>query len=186
VTWIAVAVGGSAIIGAGASYYGSKKQSDAAKDAAGLSMDQFRLLNQQQQPFMQGGYGAMGKLNTLLGLNPRPAPAATPDAPTPLTTRDLLERMAGGPESPSPTSKMILQLLARQQGGVPAGAGSGSTTGRMLQQLIARQGASSVPEPRPDAQPIKYGSTGTSLNQLLALRASHGDRQANFALRGMF
>lgn len=43
-------------------------------------MDMFKLLNQQQSPFVQGGYGAMGKLNTLLGLNPNPR-AAAPGAP---------------------------------------------------------------------------------------------------------
>jgi hypothetical protein len=74
VTWVAVAIGGSALVGAGASYLGSKKQAKGAEKAADLSMEQFHLLNQQQQPFMQGGYGAMGKLNTLLGLNPRPQP----------------------------------------------------------------------------------------------------------------
>ena len=41
-------------------------------------MDQFRLLNQQQQPFIQSGYGAMGKLNTLLGIGSRPRPQQQP------------------------------------------------------------------------------------------------------------
>lgn len=35
-------------------------------------MQQFQLLNQQQQPYIQGGYGALSRLNTLLGLSPRP------------------------------------------------------------------------------------------------------------------
>lgn len=72
-TWVAVAIGGSAVIGAGASYLGSKKQSEGAKDAAGLNMQMFNTLNRQQQPFIGGGYGAMGRLNTLLGLNPNPS-----------------------------------------------------------------------------------------------------------------
>jgi hypothetical protein len=76
VTWVLVAVGGSAVLGAGASYLGSKKQSDASKAAANLQMDQFGLINQQQQPFIQSGYGAMGRLNTLLGLNPNPRASA--------------------------------------------------------------------------------------------------------------
>jgi|SRR6185503_4015672 len=71
-TWVAVAVGGAAVIGAGASYAGSKKQSGASQAAANLNMDQFRLLNQQQQPYIQSGYGAMSRLNTLLGLSPNP------------------------------------------------------------------------------------------------------------------
>lgn len=32
----------------------------------------FERINRQQQPFIQSGYGAMGKLNTLLGLGSRP------------------------------------------------------------------------------------------------------------------
>jgi hypothetical protein len=34
-------------------------------------MQQFDTLNRQQQPFIQSGYGAMGKLNTLLGIGGR-------------------------------------------------------------------------------------------------------------------
>jgi hypothetical protein len=34
-------------------------------------MQQFETLNRQQQPFIQSGYGAMGKLNTLLGIGGR-------------------------------------------------------------------------------------------------------------------
>lgn len=70
-SWVAVAVGAAGALSAGASYAGSKKQGDAAKKASGQQLDMFRLVNQQQQPFIQSGYGAMGKLNTLLGLGSR-------------------------------------------------------------------------------------------------------------------
>lgn len=59
---------------------GSKKQADASKKGANLQMDQFRTLNAQQQPFIQSGYGAMGRLNTLLGLGSRPR-SAMPSSP---------------------------------------------------------------------------------------------------------
>jgi len=72
VSWVLVAIGGSAVIGAGASYLGSKKQADASREAGGLNMDMFNTVNAQQQPFIRSGYGAMGRLNTLLGLNPNP------------------------------------------------------------------------------------------------------------------
>lgn len=68
--WVAA---GTAILGAGASIYGSKKQAQGAKNAAGINLDMFNTLNRQQQPFIQGGYGAQGKLNTLLGINPNPS-----------------------------------------------------------------------------------------------------------------
>lgn len=71
-SWIAVAIGGSALLGAGASYAGSKKQAKGAERAGDLNMEMFQQLNRQQQPYIQSGYGAMGRLNTLLGLNPNP------------------------------------------------------------------------------------------------------------------
>ncbi len=85
-SWVAVAVGaGSALIGGAASLAGSKKQADAAKGASNLQMQMFERLNAQQQPYIQSGYGAMGRLNTLLGLGGRRAPAAGQPAyvPTP-------------------------------------------------------------------------------------------------------
>jgi hypothetical protein len=35
-------------------------------------MDWLQTMNRQQQPFIQSGYSAQGRLNTLLGLNPNP------------------------------------------------------------------------------------------------------------------
>lgn len=67
-SWIAVAVGGSALVGAGASYLGSKKQAQGAKDAAGINMQQYQQLRSDQMPYTQAGYGALGRLNTLLGI----------------------------------------------------------------------------------------------------------------------
>ena len=67
--WVAVGVG---VLGAGASYLGSKKQADASKNAANINLDWLKTVNQQQQPFVQSSYGAMGRLNTLLGINPNP------------------------------------------------------------------------------------------------------------------
>lgn len=81
-TWVAVAVGGAALVGAGASYAGAKKQGDAAKGAANLQMQQFERLNAQQQPFIQSGYGASSRLNTLLGINANPyARSQSPSMP---------------------------------------------------------------------------------------------------------
>jgi hypothetical protein len=72
VSWVLVAIGGSAALGAGASYLGSKKQAKGAERAQDINLDMFQRVMAQQQPFVSSGYGAMGRLNTLLGLNPRP------------------------------------------------------------------------------------------------------------------
>lgn len=88
-TWALVVVGGASVLGAGASYLGSKKQSDAAKQAAQISQGQYGITRTDQLPYMGAGYGALSKLNTLLGINPNPnaprlMPPANPGyAPTP-------------------------------------------------------------------------------------------------------
>lgn len=81
-TWVNIAViGGSALLSAGSSYAGAKKQSDASKKGADLQFQMFDRLNQQQQPYIQSGYGALGKLNTLLGIGSRPQGGAPMQQP---------------------------------------------------------------------------------------------------------
>lgn len=115
-TWVAIAAGAAAVIGAGASYAGSKKQSDAAKRGSNQQMSMFDTLNQQQQPFIQSGYGAMGKLNTLLGIGgvPRgtsapPGPAMPPNPgyrPTPGGGVQPIAQM--GPQSAPPMDNQMM------------------------------------------------------------------------------
>lgn len=141
-TWVAVAIGGAAVIGAGASYAGASKQAKASQQAGQLNMDMFNTLNRQQQPFIGSGYGAMGRLNTLLGINPNPnyrPPMANPGQaymPTP-----------GGGVQP------IMQNGSRMYAGGPAG------------------------DP--------YMNRNARLNQILALRAAHGDTQAADMMRSI-
>ena len=69
-SWIAVAIGGasliSGVIGANAASSAADQQAAAARNAQNIS---FRNLTpyRPEQPFMQGGYGALGQLNYLLG-----------------------------------------------------------------------------------------------------------------------
>lgn len=67
--WIAA---GTAVLGAASSVAGAKKQADASKKGADTQLQMFETLNKQQQPYIQSGYGALSKLNTLLGLSPNP------------------------------------------------------------------------------------------------------------------
>ena len=98
-TWVAVAIGGAALIGGAASYAGSKKQSDAAKDAAKLSQGQYQNNVQMQSPYIQSGYGALGKLSTLLGINPDPnAPVNyQPTQNMPQVNAPGISNQGGGP-----------------------------------------------------------------------------------------
>jgi hypothetical protein len=151
VTWVAVAIGGSALIGAGASYAGAKKQSDAAKNAANLNMDQFHLINQQQQPYIQSGYGALGRLNTLLGLSPNPNATMRPNTGV-MDPRMTLPTDSSGAWRPTAGGGVQRMIPGGTPGGAPqmyAGGPGGDPNGGTLQ-----------------------------LRQILALRAAHGDSQA--------
>lgn len=81
-SWVAVAVGGAAVIsgimGSNASKSAAETQAGAAQNAAQIGKDEFNTITAQEQPFMQSGYGAQGQLNYLLGIGPngsQPAPA---------------------------------------------------------------------------------------------------------------
>ncbi len=131
-TWVAVAIGGSALIGAGSSYLGSKKQAQGAEKAAGINMDMFQTLNRQQQPFIQSGYGAMGRLNTLLGLSPNPN---APRMSTPLT---MPQEPAYRP-TPGGGVEPILQAGPSRQHDVFAGGPGGDPRGgnQQLRQILS-------------------------------------------------
>jgi hypothetical protein len=70
---VAVAIGGSALLG----YVGSQNQAGAARDAANTQLqgtleasrqqrEMFDILNKQQAPYREAGYGALSKINTML------------------------------------------------------------------------------------------------------------------------
>jgi hypothetical protein len=72
-SWVAVAIGGSALL----SYMGASEQADAAQSAAAgqaeasrYAADQqrqmFDIINQQQEPYRKAGYGALTRIGELL------------------------------------------------------------------------------------------------------------------------
>jgi hypothetical protein len=66
-SWVATAVIGSAVLGAGTAVYEGNKQSNAQKNAAAQQQKTFGTITQNSQPFMQAGYGATDTLSQLLG-----------------------------------------------------------------------------------------------------------------------
>lgn len=68
----AAIVGGGAILGAGisanAAGHAADEQSAAAQNAENISEGQFNTINQQEQPFIQSGEGALSQLNYLEGI----------------------------------------------------------------------------------------------------------------------
>lgn len=138
-TWVAVAVG---VVGAGASYLGSKKQADASKKGAALQMDQFNTLNKQQQPYIQSGYGAMGKLSTLLGIGARPRVGGTVSMPPAGIT------VNNGPAGPGVRIPPRLMVSNDAPVGAPSGAagnfgipqGAGNLNLRRILTMRAQNG----------------------------------------------
>ena len=73
-SWIAAAVIGSNIVGGLISSNGQQEaantHANAQQQAAATQQHMFDTINQQEQPFIQSGYGATTALNQLLGLAP--------------------------------------------------------------------------------------------------------------------
>lgn len=124
-TWVAVAIGGAALVGGAASYMGSKKQSDAASDAANLSQGQFATNNAQQQPYIQSGYGALSRLNTLMGIGGIPTSQSIPPdqqktiQPIP-STMTAMSDPRPSVDSQNPQLRQLLAIRA-QHGDAQAG-----------------------------------------------------------------
>lgn len=72
-TYVAVAIGGSALLGAASSRSAAKAQAGAADRAGQLQQDQFERNIELNAPFRQAGVAAQNQLLTLLGINPMQA-----------------------------------------------------------------------------------------------------------------
>jgi hypothetical protein len=72
-TWLKVAIGGSAVLGligargqAKAAQNAAAMQSDATRYAAEQQREMFNLINEQQKPYREAGYGALTRINEML------------------------------------------------------------------------------------------------------------------------
>lgn len=66
-------IAAAAVVGAAGSAIAGHAQQQGAEAGANASKAQFDTTNAQQQPFIQSGYGALNKLNYLLGTSPQTA-----------------------------------------------------------------------------------------------------------------
>jgi hypothetical protein len=96
-SWVAVAVGGSALVGAAASSYAGNKAAGASKDATQASVAeqrrQFDLTREDTAPYRQVGRGALGKLSQLYGLGSITDPALAPKVGTRVYKSSDIERL---------------------------------------------------------------------------------------------
>lgn len=73
-SWVAVAIGGGALVGAIGSNMAANTQANAQENAANTQLGMFNTINAQEQPFIQAGYGATNVLNQLLGIGAKTGP----------------------------------------------------------------------------------------------------------------
>lgn len=172
-SWVAVAVVGGAAIGAIGSASAADTQAGGQKQAAQTQLDMFNKINQQQQPYIQGGYSALSDL--MYGLNgsggaPRPSMGSTPQ---PGVSGFPVSAPSGPGWQPSGGGGMGLhQMMANGPTGAPTGGGMTSPTapqgggGFQLGQGYSVDqggdptqpgGGNSVPPTQPGQQPVMSG-----------------------------
>lgn len=133
-SFIALAIGGAALIGGVATYEGAQTQASAARNAANTQEGMYQQQVANETPYMQGGYSDLNQLNYLMGTGPRTGQGINPNAGTygslnkPFTTADW--------KSLSPAYNMQLQQGA--QGTTSQSAGTqGALSGAALSSLQA-------------------------------------------------
>lgn len=78
-SWVAVAIGGSALLGLGATNKAGKAQSSATKDAVALQIFQAKQARRDSAPWRRRGGQAVNRMGELLGLGEDPATPLTPE-----------------------------------------------------------------------------------------------------------
>lgn len=68
--YLAIALIGSAVVGAVGSSSAASQQQSGIQSGQALTQQEFNTITQQEQPFLQGGYGALNQLDYLMGIGP--------------------------------------------------------------------------------------------------------------------
>src|SRR6267154_1234232 len=154
-SWVAVAIAGGAVIGAVGSNMAAGTQAQGQQQAAQTQLGMFNTINQQEQPFIQGGYGALNQLMYGLGISPTTASGQTPGS---AATGGGYQTLPGGGTTSSgwmPTpGGGVQQILTDGTGGGTGAPGGGATT--LPSGVIG--GSTGGPTPQSGFQP-RPGST---------------------------
>lgn len=121
-SWIAVAIGGGAILGAVASNNAANKQADAAANAAAITQGQYDQTRTDLQPFVQGGYGAQNRLSDLLGTSGNVGAPGYGGLTKTFTANDYLANQDPGYQFQLQQGQQALQNSQAAQNGVLGGA----------------------------------------------------------------
>ena len=95
-SWVAAAIVGGAVIGAVGSNMAANKGQSSANKAVDTQAGMFNTIVGQEQPFIQAGYGATTRLNTLLGTGGDPNAAGYGSLTSNFTPQDFLNNLDPG------------------------------------------------------------------------------------------
>ena len=109
-SWVAVAIAGAGVLGYVGSQQAASTQAGAQQQAAATQQQMFNTINQQEQPFMQAGYGATTALSQLLGL---PSTSTSSGGSPPIAISSVAGGMQPGGASAAPAPSTV--------GGLPSG-----------------------------------------------------------------
>ena len=154
-SFVAVAVGGAAIVGGVISSQGAQSaaqtQANASMNAQQISQNEFNTITAQNAPYMQSGYGALSALDYGLGISPQTATGGVPGQPATSTA---------GPNGYDPQSGYQIGPGGSISQGLTYGSPNGMSIGQMPPQP-GQPGASPVQgQPGQPGQPGQAGPTG--------------------------
>lgn len=127
--WAAAAVIGGAAIGAIGSNVAAGTQASGQKAAAATQQQMFNTINQQEQPFIQGGYGANTQLQQLMGIGGDSTAANYGSFNKPFTSQDYLNNQDPGYQFQLQTGGQALRNADTP--------GVGSLSGAALKDLMS-------------------------------------------------
>lgn len=95
-SFVAVAIGGGALIGAVGANMAAGKSSSAANNATNEQAGMFNTITGQEQPFMTGGTNALTQYQQLMGIGGNPKSAGYGSLNAPFTAQDYLANQDPG------------------------------------------------------------------------------------------
>jgi hypothetical protein len=128
-SFVAVAIGGAAVVGAVGANMAAGKQASGQKAAAATQQEMFNTINSQEQPFMQAGYGATSKLEDLLGTSGNTGAAGYGSLTSSFTPQDFLANKDPGYDFQLKTGGQALRNADTP--------GVGSLSGAALKDLMS-------------------------------------------------
>lgn len=121
-TWVAVAVAGAAVVGAGTAVYEGNKQSKAANQATAAQQGMYDQTYAGEGPYRDLGTQAGGKLSDLLGTSGNASAPGYGSLLKPFTAQDYLSNQDPGYQFQLDQGQKALQNSQAANGGVLSGA----------------------------------------------------------------